>query len=109
MSENPFKSRGSAKPQHSAQRLLIGRVLARLQPFYNLQASKFAAQSHPPLASNIGVRAVVGFTSVQHAVRYLPAHRICYPSEIRQLTAAVSHLLDLLAALGLPPAGIAPG
>ena len=40
-------------------------------------------------------RAAVAFTSEQNAVRCLPAHRICEPSEIGQLTAEVFHLLDL--------------
>jgi hypothetical protein len=38
-------------------------------------------RSFPPLASNSNVRAAVAFTSEQNAVRYLPAHRICWPSE----------------------------
>src|SRR5215468_7100396 len=52
-------------------------------------------RSFPPLASNTGARAAVAFTSEQNAVRCLPAHRICWPSEFGQLTAEVFHLLDL--------------
>jgi hypothetical protein len=54
-------------------------------------------RSFPPLASTLDAGAAVAFTSEQNAVRYLPAHRICY-----------SHLLDLQPCwllLGLAPTG----
>jgi hypothetical protein len=38
-------------------------------------------RSFPPLASTLDAGAAVAFTSEQNAVRCLPAHRICWPSE----------------------------
>src|SRR6516162_11383273 len=70
--------------------------ISRLQSFVNLQASEFAATQVVPTAENPYrmFRAAVAFTSEHSAGCYLPAHRICQPSEIGQMTAKVFHLLD---------------
>src|SRR5580704_2820512 len=83
-------------------------VISRLQSFVDLQASEFAATQVVPTAEHPHwmFRAAVAFTSEHSAVCYLPAHRICWPSEIGQLTAQVFHLLDSQPCRPLP--GLSP-
>jgi hypothetical protein len=72
-------------------------VLSRLQSFDDLQASEFAATQVVPTARYPiwAPRAAMAFSSEQNAVRYLPAHRMLLAVRNGQLTAEVSHLLDL--------------
>ena len=57
-----------------------------LQTFLNVQASEFARLPDRSYRCAYHLRAAETFTSGHRALRCLRTHRICYPSEYRQLT-----------------------
>ena len=73
------------------------------QTFRYVQASEFARL--PDRSYRCNRRAAETFTSGQNVLRYLRTHRICYPSEYRQLTEKDFHLSRFAALSAAPGAG----
>jgi hypothetical protein len=84
----------SAFPRHSLGRLPVGirerdfsaGYFSRLQTFLYVQASEFARLPGRSYRREYFRRAAEAFTSGLIVLRCLRTHRICYPSENRQLT-----------------------
>ena len=73
-------SRFTREHDYSAERF------STLQTFLNVQASEFARLPDRSYRCTYHLRAAETFTSGHRALRCLRTHRICYPSEYRQLT-----------------------
>ena len=101
----PQSPSGSANPQIPLNDFRAGAFRSCSHSIMFKPPSLLPPRSLPPPASRLNARAAVAFTSEQNAVRYLPAHRICQPSEwvIDGRGLSPPRSAALLAAPGLHP------